>query len=213
MRSYGQTLTRLRRALGDSLPVAELTPDRVATVFTTAWGSAAAKTWNRHRATVRSFAAWSSLPALAEALDRRPETAQPPPATPPELPESPAASLRERTLWRLLHESSAPVTAVLALNVEDLDLEDRRARSGDRWVTWRSGTARLLPELVAGRTSGPLFLTDRRPPPSGTADRCPHTGRARLSYERAEYLCKQATGRTLSSLRQRGNSRSRLSTR
>jgi hypothetical protein len=114
--------------------------------------------------------------------------------------------LRERTLWWLVHESSAAVHAVLSLNVEDLDLEDRRARAGRTWVTWRSGTARLLPELVAGRRRGPLFLADRRPGPSRAAagaDLCPETGRRRLSYERAEYLCKLATGHTLSQLRQR----------
>jgi RNA polymerase sigma factor (sigma-70 family) len=105
-------------------------------------------------------------------------------------------SVRERTLWCLLYESAAPVKAVLALNVEDLDLDDRRARSGDQWVGWRSGTAALLAQLVAGRSRGPLFLADRRPGPGrppAEADRCPDTSRRRLSYERAEYLFKQAT--------------------
>jgi len=111
--------------------------------------------------------------------------------------------LRERTLWRLLHESGAPVAAVLALDVEDLDLDDRRARSGRRWITWRSGAAALLPMLIAGRGEGPLFLTQLRPGPHATADRCPHTGRQRLSYERAEYLFKRASaGHTLRELRQ-----------
>ncbi|HKT04434.1 MAG TPA: site-specific integrase, partial [Rugosimonospora sp.] len=56
--------------------------------------------------------------------------------------------------------------------------------------------APLLADLVAGRTRGPLFLADRRPGPARTpapADLCPETGRRRLSYERAEYLFKQAT--------------------
>ncbi|WP_433293218.1 DUF6596 domain-containing protein [Actinoplanes sp. CA-030573] len=219
VRSYRQTLTRLRRAFGDSMPLDELTPSAVAAACTTAWGRAAPKTWNRHRAALRSFAAWSaaassssagslsSAGSFADALDRRPETTSVP-ATPlpasalTALLEDPRFSPRERTFWRLLHESGAPVSAVLALNVEDLDLEDRRARSGARWVTWRSGTARLLPPLIGERTAGPLFLTDRRPAPGAAADRCPHTGRARLSYERAEYLFKRATGgHTLRSLR------------
>jgi hypothetical protein len=41
-----------------------------------------------------------------------------------------------------------------------------------------------------------VFVTDRRPGPAvvgSPADRCPDTGRQRLSYERAEYLFKQAT--------------------
>jgi integrase len=107
--------------------------------------------------------------------------------------------LRERVMWLLLHESGAPVRAVLALDVEDLDLDDRRARGRGAWVSWRARTARLLPDLVADRIRGPLFLADRRPGPSRTVaptDLCPQTGRSRLSYERAEYLFKQHT-RTL----------------
>jgi hypothetical protein len=96
------------------------------------------------------------------------------------------------------------VRAVLGLNVEDLDLEDRRAGSGAGWVSWRSGTARLLPQMLGDRTRGPVFLADRRPGPGrmpAEGDRCPETGRGRLSYERAEYLFKQATGATLRRLR------------
>lgn len=86
--------------------------------------------------------------------------------------------------------------AVLALDVEDLDLDDRRVRPDRGRVSWRSGAAALLPELLAGRTRGPVFLSDRRPGPArtpGPADLCPETGRRRLSYERAEYLFKAAT--------------------
>ncbi|MCG5216121.1 sigma-70 family RNA polymerase sigma factor [Streptosporangium sp. KLBMP 9127] len=201
IRSYGQTLRRLCLSLGDQLPLTSLTADQVARVFATSWGTAAAKTWNRHRSAVRSFGAWASVDDLAAGLDRRAETR---PRTEPIGPahlavlwNRPDLPLRERTLWRLLHESAAGVTAVLSLNVEHLDLDDRRARAGGgTWVNWRAETARLLPRLVAGRTRGPLFLADRRPGPGRTpapADLCPETGRRRLSYERAEYLFKQAT--------------------
>jgi RNA polymerase sigma factor (sigma-70 family) len=200
IRSYRQSLRRLCLALGDQLPLASLTADQVARVFATAWGDAAAKTWNRHRSAVRSFGAWASLEHLAAGLDRRAET-RPPTATigSPQIEalcNRPDLPLRERTLWRLLHESAAGVSAILSLNVENLDLDDRRARAGDTWVSWRSGTARLISTLVAGRTRGPLFLADRRPGPARMptqADLCPDTGRGRLSYERAEYLFKQAT--------------------
>ncbi|MEV6521266.1 DUF6596 domain-containing protein [Longispora sp. NPDC051575] len=200
LRSYAQTLRRLRLALGDSVPLADLTAADVARACATAWGSAAAKTWNRHRSTVRSFGAWAGTDALADDLERRAENRPPtPPADPDRLATlwtRPGVALRERTLWLLLHESAAPVTAVLALDVTDLDLDDRRARVAGRWITWRSGTARLLPELLAGRTRGPLFLADRRPGPARTpseADVCPETGRTRLSYPRAEFLFKRAT--------------------
>ena len=259
LRSYGQTLTRLCRAVGERLPLAELTAERVAEACATAWGDAAARTWNRHVSAIRSFSAWASAAApapdlvvgsalgsavgsapdsvagaapdlavgsapdlaaglgagfavarvgFAAGLGRRPETgARTVPLGGPDLDglwERADVALRERTLWRLLHESGATVRAVLGLDVEDLDLEDRRGRSGTGFVSWRSGTARLLPELLAGRTRGPVFLADRRPGPGrmrAEVDRCPETGRGRLSYERAEYLFKQATGATLHQLK------------
>nr|WP_245657858.1 site-specific integrase [Herbidospora mongoliensis] len=198
-RSYGQTLHRLRLALGAHTPLATVTAAEVSRVVTTAWGDAAARTWNRHLAAIGSFATWAELPGLTGDLARR---AEPPSARRPVVPpEHPGLSLRERALWSLLYESSAPISRVLALNVDDLDLDDRRARNG---VSWRSRTARLLPELVGDRTRGPLFLSDRRPAPArrpADDDLCPHTGRRRLSYERAEYLFKQATGHTLRDLR------------
>ncbi len=199
LRSYGQTLRRLCLALGDRRPLESLTGDDVTGVFEVAWGDAAAKTWNRHRSAVRSFGAWAGRPELADGLERRAESRSRVPGLADDLLRrlwTVEAPVRERTLWRLLHESAAGVRPVLSLNVEDLDLADRRARVGSRWVTWRSGTARLLPELLGGRTRGPVFLADRRPGPARmrrAADLCPDTGRGRLSYERAEYLFKQAT--------------------
>jgi hypothetical protein len=149
---------------------------------------------------VRSFAAWAARDDLAAAITPRRITRTPTGPIDPRLLADLFADqgvpLRERVLWQMLHESGAAVTAVLALDVERLDLADRRAPAGRRWVGWRAGTARLLPDLLAGRTRGPLFLAERRPGPSrmpSAADRCPQTGRGRLSYPRAEYLFKQAT--------------------
>ena len=202
-RSYSQTLDRLCRVLGDDVPLATLSAGAVTRACVTAWGGAAPATWNRHRATVRSFAAWVGAPGLGAGLERR---AHPRTVAGVVRPETVAAlcadrahPLRERVLWLLLHESGATVTAALGLDVQDLDLVDRRAPA--KGVSWRSGTARLLPELIGGRVRGPLFRSDRRPGPARTPadarDLCPDTGRRRLSYERAEYLCKRATGVTL----------------
>jgi len=203
-RSYGQTLTRLRRSLGGRTSLDSLTPEKVAQVFETAWGTAAAKTWNRHRSAIRSFAEWASLDGLAGALERRPEQPEAKPAPPQPLNDlwDRDLPLRERALYRLLHESGAPITTVLSLDVDDLDLDDRRSHDGK--VAWRSATARLLPDLIGDRTRGPLFLSGRRPAPARTPapeDLCPHTGRRRLSYERAEYLFKKTTGLTLHALK------------
>ncbi|MBX7466629.1 hypothetical protein CG740_35210 [Streptomyces sp. CB01201] len=105
------------------------------------------------------------------------------------------APLRELTLWHLLHESRASVERVLALDIDHLDLARRRTK--ERAVgplSWGPGTARLLPMLLAGRTAGPVFVTDRRAPAATpAADRCPVTGRGRLSYRRAAELFTAAT--------------------
>ncbi|MFF4756897.1 hypothetical protein ACWD5R_44660 [Streptomyces sp. NPDC002514] len=69
------------------------------------------------------------------------------------------------------------------------------ARSGAmEWIHWQSGTAQLLPRLIARRTCGPLFRTGRRAP-AGTPslDVCEETGRARLSYRRAEEIFEENT--------------------
>ncbi|MEV0755996.1 sigma-70 family RNA polymerase sigma factor [Streptosporangium sp. NPDC050280] len=257
VRSYRQTMNRLRRDLGDDIPLSDVTSARVAEVFADAWGNAAPATWNRHRGAVRSFSTWSAAqgtpvggpecgpdggsdggpldgpdrrPAgeadsgqsgdltggvprdLAAELGRRPEPrGRTRPIDRPHVEalwERPDIAPRERALWSLLYESGAGAGPALSLNVEDLDLAGMRGKvaTGSGWIHWRSGTAELIPALVAGRRRGPLFLSDRRPgpgrPPAPT-DLCPETGRRRLSYERAEYLFKRATGYTLNQLRTR----------
>ncbi|GIE85579.1 DUF6596 domain-containing protein [Actinoplanes regularis] len=207
-RAYGQTLHRVARLAGDRTPLADLTPTRLAEISALSWPDVSPRTWNRHLAAIRSFSTWSGEPSLAAALRPRPlPTAPADPSEPGPEPVAGTAgtpALRERALWSLLRESAAKVGAVLALNVEDLNLDDRSARDGT--IVWRSGTAGLLPDLIAGRTRGPLFLSDRRPGPGrppAPADLCPDTGRRRLSYERAAYLCKRTTGYTLDRLRSR----------
>jgi integrase/recombinase XerD len=108
-------------------------------------------------------------------------------------------ALRERTCWRLLYESAARANEVLSLDITALDLPNKRARVRSKggameWVFWQTGTALLLPRLLAGRISGPVFLADRQPTRAvPSLDRCPSTGRARLSYRRAAELFSGAT--------------------
>jgi integrase len=107
---------------------------------------------------------------------------------------------RERLPWRLLYETAARANEILSLDIEDLDLPNKRARvhskgGATEWVFWQTAAARLLPRLLAGRTTGPVFLADRQPTRAvSTVDRCPLTGRARLSYRRAAELFGAATG-------------------
>ena len=105
------------------------------------------------------------------------------------------APLREQALWHFLHDTGAPIERVLALDIADLDLVRRRTRDRTGMdLRWRSPTARLLALLVLNRTAGPLFLTSGRAR-GGTAaaDRCPLTGRARLSYRRAAEVFTAST--------------------
>ncbi|WP_245669096.1 site-specific integrase [Nocardia speluncae] len=87
------------------------------------------------------------------------------------------------------------------LDVPDLDTANRCAvvtrKGGAREViAWQTGTARLLPRMLAGRKSGPVFLTDRRARSSPARnDIDPSTGRNRLSYRRAAELFETHTER------------------
>ncbi|MFE6051143.1 hypothetical protein ACFQ6N_10330 [Kitasatospora sp. NPDC056446] len=195
-----------RRARPPVLPLALLDHPDAAERLRTATGHRAAdtdpRTLNRELSTLRAAVAWWRSRGWIDGdpttgLHPRPlpeptaATAATAPLTPDRLRALFAlrAPLREQTLWHLLHESGATIDTVLALDTDHLDLAGRRTRPGHRPLQWESGTARLLPLLIAGRANGPLFLTDRRAP-AGTpaADRCPHTGRARLSYRRAAEL-------------------------
>jgi integrase/recombinase XerD len=108
-------------------------------------------------------------------------------------------ALREKTQWKMLYESAARADEVLCLNVEDLYPQGKRGRitakgGATEWIHWQSGAAQLLPRLIARRTRGPLFLTDRKAPAGTPAlDVCPETGRARLSYRRAEEIFEENT--------------------
>ncbi|MEV3913406.1 hypothetical protein [Streptomyces canus] len=100
----------------------------------------------------------------------------------------------------MLYESAARADEVLCLNVEDLYPQDKRGKitakgGATEWIHWQSGTAQLLPRLIAGRTRGPLFLTGRKAP-AGTAtlDVCEETSRARLSYRRGEEIFESPPG-------------------
>ena len=144
------------------------------------WGVVAPATWNRHIATLRSFSGfcqrrgWLQDP-IAEGFERRREPVDRTKAIPyaqlDRLWRRDDVAVREKALWRLLYETAARAQEVLSLNVEDVELENKRARvrskGGDiEWLHLQSGSARLLPKLIGGRACGPLFLADRRPAPS-----------------------------------------------
>lgn len=122
---------------------------------------------------------------------------------------SSSAATREANRWqRKLCETAARTNGILALDLEDLDLARERAvvigKGGHREVVvWASGTAGLLPRCLIGRRRGPVFVTSRQPNlVPADRDRCPDTGRGRLSYQIAWKLFSRASdGATLHQLR------------
>jgi integrase/recombinase XerC/integrase/recombinase XerD len=87
----------------------------------------------------------------------------------------------------MLYETAARSSELLALDIEDLDRRNRRAKvtrkgSAVDIIVWQTRTARLLPKLLDGRAKGPVFLTGRRARITlAPADLDPVSGRARLS--------------------------------
>jgi integrase len=214
-RNYAGTLDALISFLGSATPIAALahpaTGEQLAGWFTGRWGNRAAATFNRNLDALRSAVGyWREQGWLDPGVDptrglrrrrRTPDRSRA--LTQHEigvLLRREDVGLREKTLWRLLYETAARTSEVLALNVEDLDLRNRKAKVRRKGgaadvIVWQTGTARLLPRLLEGRRIGPVFVTNRRARvPLAAADLDPTSGRARLSYRRAAELFEAATG-------------------
>ncbi|MFR9802816.1 tyrosine-type recombinase/integrase [Pseudonocardia sp. RS010] len=220
-RAYTDVLHRVAAELGPDRELASVDGDDVADTLTILWGTRAPATWNRNRAAVSAWLTWCTAkarwtaPGLPGTCERRHEprdhTRAVDRATIDRICTRRDVPLRERLLWRVLYETASRASAVLGLNVEDCDLENRRAavtvKGGDTgWIVWGRGTALLLPRYLRGRSHGPLFCSERRPGPVRRAttparDLCPETGRARLGYDRARTLIKTHTGLELHQLR------------
>jgi site-specific recombinase XerD len=207
-KQYAATLRRFRQALGADADLGSLDAAAVRAWIERTWGAREPATYNRAIDVFRSaWAYWTAqgwaaadptatmrrrkvAPDRSRALSR---------GDVEQLLSREDVSLRDKTLWRLAYESAARIGELLALNVEDLDLNNRRSRvirkgGAADVITWQTGTARLLPRLIKGRKSGPLFLTDRKARVAlAAADLDPATGRARLSYRQAAALFTEAT--------------------
>jgi len=208
LRAYTGVLDRTAGVIDADRKLAGVAADEIGDALTALWGEAKPATWNRNRAAVGSWLAWCTdkqhwtAPALPGSVERQRENNDDTRAVPrsriDRLSRRRDVPLREKTLWRMLYESASRASAVLALNIEDLDLPNKQAKitakGGDTmWITWGTDTAHLLPRLIAGRERGPLFLSEHRPGPHRRAttdprDICPETQRIRLGYDRARVL-------------------------
>lgn len=207
-RMYASILNRLAGRFGEASALDTLTAEALADWFGQQWGQSAPSTWNvaldAIRSACRYWADQGWLTSDPAVMLRRRKTAP---------DRSRALSrdgvnrllanqdipLRDRTLWRMLYETAARSAEVLRLNAEDLDMPNKRARVRRKGgavdvIVWQTGTATLLPRLLKGRRSGPVFVTDRKArvalPPGDLDER----GHARLSYRQAEDIFKAASG-------------------
>lgn len=223
VKSYRLTLDALGLVVGVEQPVGLVAARDLADAHATLYGERAPATWNRARSTVEAFLRWLGrqewarrdvAERYAELVERRKVPDGPPRAVEYAVLERlwsrQDVPLRERTLWRMLYETAARAEEVLLLNAEDLDLAERRAettRKGGHTdvLDWGTGTARLLPRLLRGRKSGPVFLASQptqEARPAAREDRDPTTGLPRLSYRRAaELFSEYSGGLTLHQLR------------
>jgi integrase len=207
-RVYGRILRTVAAEFGKDTALDELDPERFAAWFGQQWGERAPSTWNVSLDAARSAAAyWQRQGWLAADFSRMLARRKPRPdraralskAEVEQLLTRKDISLRERTFWRMAYETAARSAELLALNVEDLDLPNRRAkvrRKGGAldWIIWQTGTARLLPRLLKGRRSGPVFVTERKARVQLSAADLDEHGHARLSYQQAAALFSEASG-------------------
>ena len=207
-RTYGRILRWVVAEFGAGTGPGEVDPERFTGWFTARWADRAPSTWNVSLDAVRAAAAyWQRQGWLAADFSRQLERRRPRPDRARALSRAEVERLltrediplRERTLWRMLYETAARSAELLALDAGDLDLPNRRARVRRKGgaidvIVWQTGTARLLPRLLKGRTAGPVFVTARKARVQmPTADLDP-SGRARLSYQQAAALFSAASG-------------------
>jgi integrase len=208
-RVYRGVLAALLAEFGAEADPAAIQAARLAAWFTARWGDRSPSRFNVALDALRSASGyWEAQGWIAGDPARLLRRRRPRPSRARALSRADVdglltrdgISIRERTLWRMLYETAARSAEVLRLDVEDLDLPNRRAKVRRKGgaidvIVWQTGTARLLPRLLKGRKTGPVFLTDRRARvelPPGDID--PASGRARLSYRQAENLFKAASG-------------------
>ncbi|MEV4013499.1 tyrosine-type recombinase/integrase [Nonomuraea angiospora] len=196
-RAYASAIDRTIERLGRDRPLADVTDAEIGTALAELWGTSAPATWNRNRAAVTSWLAWCrtkkrwAAPSVPAEAERRKESADETRAvaktTIYRLLSRRDIPIREKTLWRMLYETAGRAAEILALNVEDLDLEHRRAPVRSKggaieWVYWddrdRAGTIGRQPRVVADPGAGAACSASAGRPHRG-ADQSDVRGAAR----------------------------------
>jgi len=218
---YATTFHALAKRLGADRQLSTIITEDLRGHLESCYRGASPATFNRNLATLQSFFKWAASRRLisenpTSGLERRKDRRTRRQASVQrainyaDLEQFWArrdVPLRLKTLTRMLYETGARASEILSLDIEDLDLAERSgaitAKGGHaEYVYWATGTARLLPRLLDGRRTGPVFLTNRLARQAlAKADVGAGTGRGRLSYRRAAEEFTTATGWTLHQLR------------
>jgi site-specific recombinase XerD len=215
--NYATVHSKLVEHYGAGASLASIKPSGLQSLFDRHWGSCAAATWNARVAAMQSLChfwyrlGWMTSDPTVALLRRRVHRNDTKAIPYDELSElwlRPGARLREKLFWRCLYSTAARAREILSLNIEDVDLPRKRAvitgKGGNQeTVVWGAATARLMRRYIGNRSKGPLFVTYGVPNVvPAEADRAPD-GRARLSYQRAWQLFREASGKkwTLHQLR------------
>jgi hypothetical protein len=215
-RAYAGVLDRLAAEVGPHRQLAAVPGDEVADALRTLWGGSAPATWNRNRAAVVSWLAWCPEEAVA-----RPAAAARRRAAQGEQRRHPGAAPRPRRAAAVPPRRPAAGEDAVAGAVRDRRPRQRdprprrrgprpRAAPRARPVQGRRHRVRLLGHrhrapaapaaaparrhLARQRAAVPRRLQARPARRPAHRDICPHTGRARLGYDRARSLFNKHTG-------------------
>lgn len=211
-RTYGIKLNMYARHFGEETPVRNISGNDWYKACGYFWNDRSPETYNSGRRAAISFLRFcrDCEPPLTEAEPPKLWRPRPVPRNRARaLPQATVASwmdprrfpLRERALWSLLYDSSERLTAVLSLDIPDVDLGGRyaalRIKGGDtRYIAWSPSTSELLEEYIGGRTYGPVFLGEVQPwnwRDKPEEDRGPGN-LFRLTAHRARIVFRETTG-------------------
>jgi Phage integrase family len=214
-RAYAGVIDRLAAELGPGRQLAAVPGNEVAAALRRLWGTRSPATWNSNRAAMVSWLTWCTTrkrwpaPQLSGDAERRKEHSDRTRALPrgrvERLLSRRDVPLREKTLWRCCTRPP-PGPARSSRSTSKTSTSSSAGHRSAPWAAISSSSTGtpgppLLPRLLrlpdgTSRTRGPLFLASRRPVPArrpAERDICPHTGRARLGYDRARVLFKKYT--------------------
>jgi hypothetical protein len=195
-RAYASVIDKLTAQLDPAGQLADVDDSEIANALETLWGDAAAATWNRNRAAVGSWLSWCDTtkrwpaPTLPPDCERHAEHADHTSDLPKRAIDRQLSRrdipLREKTLWRMLYETAARASEILALDVEQLDLANRRSPCAPKAARPNGCTGVPAPRTSSHASSASPTAPAAPPAPcsSPSANPCPRDSHRPGTYAR-----------------------------